>query len=121
WKLENHFSIFFALPLLGLLTNWSFFINSSFNVNKFAQYPNLVKNLQENFILKKSFCAERFDIVLNSFYVLKTATHFFLQQSIGYKIDKIFKKSSLTRSTLCTPFVSNVKFALILINYVFYE
>ncbi|RNA29120.1 hypothetical protein BpHYR1_038902 [Brachionus plicatilis] len=53
---------FFALPFLGLLTNWSFFLNSSFNANKCALYPNL----------KKSFCAERFEIVLNGyFFVLK--------------------------------------------------
>ncbi|RNA33847.1 hypothetical protein BpHYR1_046762 [Brachionus plicatilis] len=65
WKLVNHFSAFFALPLLGLLTNWSFFLNSSFNANKYAQYPNL----------KKSFCVQRFEIVLNGyFFVLKKET-----------------------------------------------
>ncbi|RNA04373.1 hypothetical protein BpHYR1_014144, partial [Brachionus plicatilis] len=35
------FFCIFALPLLGLLTNWSFFLNNSFNANKCAQYPNL--------------------------------------------------------------------------------
>ncbi|RNA15961.1 hypothetical protein BpHYR1_040439 [Brachionus plicatilis] len=41
WKLENHFPAFFALPLLVFFSNFNFCVE------------------------KKSFCAERFEIVLN--------------------------------------------------------
>ncbi|RNA06752.1 hypothetical protein BpHYR1_019343, partial [Brachionus plicatilis] len=64
WKLVSRKPFFriFCSTSFRFIDKLVLFLNSSFNANKRAQYP----------YLKKSFCAEHFEIVLNGyFFVLK--------------------------------------------------